>query len=184
MSFGKMLVGLSAVRLAGVIIVGLVLSAAALTQVQAQGAPQAPLSAEQQRLIDFGKEIFKTEANCQFCHGWDGAGGEGYGGNALSLRVTKLSPDEVRMTVQCGRPGTGMPYHDQFAYTDKRCYGMDKAAVGDDIPPIGSALSKNQIDAVVAYVFAKVVGKGDDTYDQCVDFWGPGTQTCDPYKKK
>src|SRR6201996_7503826 len=127
------------------------------------------------RQIPFGKEIFKSKATCQYCHRWDGNGDQGYGGLALSLRKTQLTHDQLVETVRCGRPGTGMPYHDQFAYTDKRCYGVTKADVGDDIPPIGSALSKNQIDAVVAYVFAKVVGRGADTYEECVDFWGPGT---------
>ncbi len=183
MVFGQKFVG-SALRLAAVFCAAQFLMAAVLTRADAQASPPAPLTADQQREIDFGKDIFKTVANCQFCHGWDGAGGEGYGGNALSLRATKLTQDQVHMVVQCGRPGTGMPYHDKFAYTDKRCYGMDRQDIGDDIPPIGNALSKSQIDAVVAYVFAKVVGKGQDTYDQCVDFWGSGTQQCEPLKGK
>src|SRR5215469_3821935 len=69
-------------------------------------------SAEATRVIEHGKDIFKTKATCQFCHKWDASGDQGYGGNALSLRATKLSPAQVTETVKCGRPGTGMPYHD------------------------------------------------------------------------
>lgn len=35
-----------------------------------------------------------------------------------------LPRDLVRMTVQCGRPGTDMPYQDAAAYKDLRCYGQ------------------------------------------------------------
>src|SRR5215468_455842 len=81
---------------------------------------QAQLSAEEARLIEFGKEIFKSKAVCQYCHKWDASGDQGYGGNALSLRVTQLTPEQLTEVVKCGRPGTGMPYHDRFAYTDKQ----------------------------------------------------------------
>ncbi len=72
-------------------------------------------SAQAQRVIAQGKDIFKTKATCQFCHKWDASGDQGYGGNAASLRATKLSPAQVAETIKCGRPGTGMPYHDRFA---------------------------------------------------------------------
>jgi len=38
-------------------------------------------------------------------------------------------------------------------------------------------------DAVVKYLFAKDVGKGPATYEDCVDFWGKDTKQCDPMKK-
>ena len=33
-----------------------------------------------------------------------------------------------------------MPYHDQFAYTDKRCYGMTREELGKDMPLLGESL--------------------------------------------
>jgi cytochrome c2 len=51
----------------------------------AQTAP----TAEEARLLEFGKEIFKSKAVCQYCHKWDASGDQGYGGNALSLRATQ-----------------------------------------------------------------------------------------------
>ena len=92
------------------------------------------LSPEDARAIEFGKEIYKIKANCQFCHKWDASGDTGYGGIALSLRKTALTPEQFAEVVKCGRPGTGMPYHDQFAYTDKRCYGVTRAELGKDAP--------------------------------------------------
>jgi mono/diheme cytochrome c family protein len=140
-------------------------------------------SAEEARLLDYGKEIFKTKATCQFCHKWDGSGDQGYGGNALSLRNTKLTAEQMTETVKCGRPGTGMPYHDAFAYTDKRCYGLTRGSIGNDMPPEPMAfLNAHEIDAVVKYLFAKDVGRGASTYEECVEFWGTGTRQCDPMK--
>jgi mono/diheme cytochrome c family protein len=154
--------------------------AIAADSVRAQDAQ----SAEQARVIEHGKDIFKTKATCQFCHKWDGSGDQGYGGNALSLRATKLTPAQVAETVKCGRPATGMPFHDERAYTDKRCYGVTRAELGNDVPPQPNAfLNSDEIDAVVKYLFAKVVGRGPSTYDECVEFWGTETRQCEPMKQ-
>jgi mono/diheme cytochrome c family protein len=144
---------------------------------------QSAFSAEDARAIEFGKEIFKVKANCQFCHKWDASGDTGYGGNALSLRKTALNPEQFGEVVRCGRPSTGMPYHDRLAYTDKRCYGVTREEVGKDMPPMGEFLSAREADAVVRYLFAKAVGHGASTYEDCVDFWGKDTRQCEPMKK-
>jgi hypothetical protein len=103
----------------------------------ASSAQTAP-TAEEARVLEFGKEIFKTKAVCQYCHKWDASGDQGYGGNALSLRATNLTPEQLAEVVKCGRPSTGMPYHDRFAYTDKRCYGHTREEMGKDMPPAGN----------------------------------------------
>jgi mono/diheme cytochrome c family protein len=141
-------------------------------------------SAEEARLLEFGKEIFKSKAVCQYCHKWDASGDQGYGGNALSLRATHLTPEQLTEVMKCGRPATGMPYHDRFAYTDKRCYGHTREEMGKDMPPAGNDfLSQREVDAVVKYLFAKAVGRGPATYEDCIDFWGKDTRQCDPMKK-
>jgi mono/diheme cytochrome c family protein len=146
-------------------------------------AAQNASIAEEARLLEFGKEIFKSKAVCQYCHKWDASGDQGYGGNALSLRATHLTPEQLAEVVKCGRPGTGMPYHDRFAYTDKRCYGHTREEMGKDMPPAGNDfLSQREIDAVVKYLFAKAVGRGPATYEDCIDFWGKETRQCDPMK--
>jgi mono/diheme cytochrome c family protein len=149
----------------------------------APACAQTTLSPEEARVIEFGKEIYKVKANCQFCHKWDASGDTGYGGIALSLRKTKLTPEQLTEVVKCGRPLTGMPYHDRLSYTDKRCYGMTHDELGKDAPPMGEFLSAREIDAVVKYLFAKDVGRGEATYEDCVDFWGKDTRQCDSMKK-
>jgi mono/diheme cytochrome c family protein len=144
---------------------------------------QAEFSAQDARAIEFGKEIFKVKANCQFCHKWDASGDTGYGGHALSLRKTALPPEQFAEVVRCGRPSTGMPFHDRLAYTDKRCFGVTREEIGKDLPPMGEFLSAREIDAVVRYLFTKAVGRGASTYEECVDFWGKDTRQCEPMKK-
>jgi mono/diheme cytochrome c family protein len=159
------------------------LSVALLSPASGQAQAQAPLSAEEARFIEFGKEIFKSKAVCQYCHKWDASGDQGYGGNALSLRATKLTPEQMTEVVKCGRPATGMPYHDRFAYTDKRCFGLTRDDLGNDMPPAATeSLQPREIDAVVTYLFAKVVGRGESTYAECVEFWGSDTSECEPMK--
>ena len=157
-----------------------------VASVLAAGAPvhaQAPLSPEEARTIEFGKEIYKIKANCQYCHKWDASGDTGYGGVALSLRKTALTREQFVEVIKCGRPMTGMPYHDQYAYTDKRCYGMTREDLGKDMPLLGESLSAREIDAVVKYLYARAVGHGEATYEDCVDFWGKDTRQCEPMKK-
>jgi mono/diheme cytochrome c family protein len=157
--------------------------ALALGSIASLTAHAQTLSPEDARTIEFGKEIFKVKANCQYCHKWDASGDTGYGGVALSLRKTALTPEQFTEVVKCGRPATAMPYHDKFAYTDKRCYGMTSADLGKDAPAMGEFLSKREIDAVVKYLFAKDVGHGPSTYEDCVEFWGAETRQCEPMKK-
>src|SRR3984893_4249154 len=58
------------------------------------GAQNAP-TAEEARFLEFGEEIFKSKAVCQYCHKWDASGDQGYGGNALSLLATHLTPEQL-----------------------------------------------------------------------------------------
>src|SRR5262249_48045603 len=155
---------------------------AAVTSLSAACA-QTALSPEDARTIEYGKDVFKTKATCQYCHKWDASGDQGYGGNALSLRKTQLTSEQMAEVVKCGRPGTGMPYHDKFAYTDKRCYKMTREDLGKDMPPAGNEfLQPREIDAVVKYLFAKDVGRGASTYEECVGFWGSDTRECEPMR--
>ena len=129
-----------------------------------------------------GKTIFKR-ANCFGCHKWHGNGGGGYGGDALSLRRTELTRDQIIETVACGRPGTGMPYFARGSYDTTKCHEMSRQDVGDSIPPEGGVfLRAPDIDAVADYVLAHIKGKGEPNYDECVSFFGNTSRVCDIYK--
>ena len=132
-----------------------------------------------------GQRIWKSKGGCPTCHGWSGDGfpsGFHSEGNAPSLRETQLTRDQIRETIQCGRPGTPMPHFDRFAYTDKRCYDMTAEDLGDRKPNRApTTLQSYEIDALADYVATKVKGVGAVTKAECVDYFGGGRARCDNY---
>ena len=102
-----------------------------LAPAAAYGQPaQAPASDP----TNAGKAVF-SKANCVGCHKWHGNGGGGYGGDALSLRKTELTRDQIIETVGCGRPGTGMPFFTRGAYDEVKCHGMSREDAGHRCRP-------------------------------------------------
>jgi hypothetical protein len=150
-------------------------------------ALSGPVSAQDydQRLVDRGKAIYATKVTCPFCHGWSGDGDSVPRAPRpkLSLRETELDRESLAEVVQCGRPGTRMPYHDKFAYRDDRCYGMTAAEAGDDLPEAAdNSLQKREIAAVVEYLLARIVGRGPITVEECEEYFAPGASNCAKYR--
>jgi hypothetical protein len=88
------------------------------------------------------------------------------------------------MTIECGRPGTGMPYHLRGAYddSDKPCYGMTRQHAGVQMSPEPTTyLPADDIKAVVAYVVDIIKGKGETTHPECATFWGAYSRVCNVY---
>jgi mono/diheme cytochrome c family protein len=132
---------------------------------------------------DQGKQIFR-KANCFGCHKWHGDGGGSYGGAALSLRRTELDRAQIIEIVRCGRPNTGMPYHERGAYSDGRCNGLTEKDLGDGMPPQApQPLRLSEIEAVTDYVIAAIKGRGEPTLDECLAFWGGESRMCNPYRE-
>ena len=131
---------------------------------------------------EVGKAVFKR-ANCFGCHKWHGNGGGGYGGDALSLRKTALTREQIIETASCGRPGPGMPFFMRGAYDTIKCYDMNRQDVGNQIPPEPNTyLRQSDIEAVADYVLAHIKGKGEPNYAECVGFFGDTSRVCDIYK--
>src|SRR5262245_54129800 len=128
--------------------------------------------------IALGRRVYQQTADCRYCHGWagDGLGDPRSPGHAANLRVTKLDRDGFIEVIMCGRPATAMPHFDRLAYTDKRCYGLTEADLGNDVPtvPTSTFISRRQIEAVADYLIAEFVGKGPPTYEECVAELGTG----------
>ena len=164
---------------------GIVRAGLATLAVVAALAGSSAAFAQSAEDIAAGRQLFLQKGNCQACHGWaaDGRKMDSQMPDGANLREIPLDREVLIKTVKCGRPGTGMPYHDQYAYTDKRCYGVTRAELGKDAPLLGESLQPREIDAVVKYLFAKAVGRGPATYEDCVDFWGQDTRQCEPMKK-
>ena len=141
-------------------------------------APQVA-QAQDEAQIKAGLRVFKARAQCFDCHGWaaDGAANP-RAPQGPSLRETQLDRAGMIEVVQCGRPGTGMPRHDRLAYDDDRCYGMTKSDIGDDLPPPGRSLRMVEIEQVVDYLLAWVVGRGEVIREECAYFWGATATIC------
>ena len=129
-----------------------------------------------------GKAVFKR-ANCVGCHKWHGNGGGGYGGDALSLRKTELAREQIIETIGCGRPGTGMPFFLRGAYDSIKCYDSVRQDLGGQVPPEATSfLRPSEVEAVADYVLARIKGKGEPTYDDCISFFAEGSRVCNIYK--
>ena len=148
-------------------------------------APAVPAEAQTASSADIGlgKRLFQAKAECGHCHGWsgNGAGDPLSPGKAANLRETKLDHDQLVEVIRCGVPGgTAMPRFDRFAWTEgENCFGMTAADVGDKKPTGPTAeLSRREIEAIVAYLEAKVIGKGPPTVADCEEFFGAGSPLC------
>jgi hypothetical protein len=133
----------------------------------------------------FGRRLFLEKAECSFCHGWagDGAGHPQSPGRAANLRMSSLDRASLITIISCGIPGTAMPHFDEFAYTDKRCYGATEAELGSRTPtlPPSSTLQKREIETVADYLLAKVIGRGAITREECFETLGERTRSCEEY---
>ena len=134
------------------------------------------------RRADEGKQVYQR-ANCVGCHKWHGGGGGGYGGSALSLRTSELTREQIVEVLNCGRPGTGMPYHLRGAYDGDGCYGTTREALGKDMPVQPAVfLRPGEIEAVADYVVANVQRRGEPVYAECAAFFGDGARGCNSLK--
>ena len=130
---------------------------------------------------DYGLQVYK-KGNCNTCHYWHGSGGVSYGGVSMSLRETALEREDLIKIIECGRPGTNMPYFSKKAYKDDRCFGMKFSDFeGDDKNrPLRSKnfLNARQIDAVVDFIINDLQGQ-KLSKDYCLKFFGKPTRSCE-----
>ena len=131
-----------------------------------------------------GMRLYLQKGDCQACHGWaaDGRKMDSQMPDGPSLRETRLDRARVIQTIKCGRPGTGMPAFDKFAYSDGRCYGLKQADLKSPMPDPAATFQAREIDLVADFLFAKVVGKGPMDRQKCIAYWGSDVDTCREFK--
>jgi Cytochrome C oxidase, cbb3-type, subunit III len=152
---------------------------AATLLASARVAAQAPDPSD----IAEGARLFRTKANCQACHGWAGDGRkmDSQMPDGANLRETHLDRAALVMTIKCGLPGTGMPPFDKFAYSDGRCYGLKRADLqrsGQTLSDPPDTLQNREIEYIIDFLEAKVVGKGPMNHARCIEFWGSDAEPC------
>jgi mono/diheme cytochrome c family protein len=144
-------------------------------------------AADPSDIVEGGK-LFRQKASCQSCHGWAGDGRkmDNQMPDGANLRESTLDRQNLVMTIKCGRPGTGMPAFDKFAYSDGRCYGLKQAdlrASGSHMPDPPATLQVREIDTIVDFLLAKVVKQGPMDRAKCIEFWGSEVEACGEFAK-
>jgi hypothetical protein len=145
---------------------------------------QAPDPAD----IAAGMRLFRQKGNCQACHGWAGDGRklDSQMPDGANLRQSVLDRETLILLIKCGRPGTGMPPFDKFAYSDGRCYGLKQADVRTpklQMPDPPATLQEREIDAIADFMFAKIIGQGPMDRAKCIDYWGSDVEACNEFAK-
>jgi Cytochrome C oxidase, cbb3-type, subunit III len=130
-----------------------------------------------------GMRLYLQKGDCQACHGWaaDGRKMDSQMPDGSNLRETRLDRARLTQTIKCGRPGTGMPAFDKFAYSDGRC-GLKQADLKTPMPDPPATFQPREIDLVVAFLMEKVVGKGPMDHAKCVAYWGSEVDACKEFK--
>jgi len=154
--------------------------AATFITLQARAQEQQPPSADD---VADGMRLFEQKGNCQRCHGWSGDGHktDGEMPDGANLRETKLNRAGLALIIKCGKLNSQMPAFDKFAYSDGRCYGKkeeDLKAYPTRMPDPPATLQQREINLVVDFLIAKVVGKGPMDRAKCIEFWGSDTEVC------
>jgi mono/diheme cytochrome c family protein len=118
----------------------------------------APAFAQDAARLASGEAAW-DRAGCPQCHGASGEGGTGGEFPAgPSLRRTRLDRATLATTISCGLPGTEMPAWLDGAYTQSPCYGFPAGPAPDGIT-LTPVLSADEVQALVDYLMAKIVGK-------------------------
>ena len=72
-----------------------------------------------------------------------------------------------------------MPYYDRFAWDMVACYGMKKDDVGKALPDNSTVnLNLREIEVLVDYLQAAVIGRGQASFEDCEAYYGVGTPYC------
>jgi mono/diheme cytochrome c family protein len=162
-----------------------IITPALLIAPRAQGQEQTPPNASD---VADGMRLFEQKGNCQACHGWAGDGHktDSQMPDGANLRETKLNRAGLVLLIKCGKLNSQMPAFDKFAYTDGRCYGKtqsDLKSYPTRMPDPPATLQQREIDLVVDFLIAKIVGKGQMNHAKCVEFWGSETDVCTEFPK-
>ena len=159
-------------------VIGATIYASVGAQAQDAGAP----AEYDEAAIRLGFQVWKNKVDCGRCHGWNGNGlpDDPRAPVGANLRETLLDPEQFYDAVRCGRIGTEMPAFDARAYVDDRCYGLTREDLGADTPPAyGIYLIPREMNALVAYVYTNIIGRGPFTDDECRAYFGEEAQICD-----
>ena len=142
--------------------------------------------AEDEARVKAGLTAWKT-SGCPACHGAfaDGDKEQDEAPTGANLRITRLDNAALTELIRCGRPDTGMPRFDEGAYTQRGCNGQNPGPVPAGLYPTPRMMSADEIEAVVVYLRARVIGRRGITPEDCAYYYEDLASTwCDPDQEK
>src|SRR5215831_1710430 len=133
--------------------------------------------------VNAGLWTWKT-SGCADCHGpfADGDREDDDFPVGANLRTTRIESPALKMTIRCGRPGTGMPAFEEGAYITNSCYGRPLGSAPENLEPSSRKLTADEIDAVMAYLQARIIGRGRITRQECLAYYDDQPDSCEDYK--
>ena len=140
--------------------------------------------AQDEATVKAGLEIWKS-SGCSNCHGpfANGDKDDDEAPTGANLRTTRLDAAALKETIRCGRPGAGMPSFDEGAYKVRACGGAPVGHAPDDLYPAPRNLTLAEIDTLIVYLQARVVGHPRITRADCLYyFYDTSESMCDDYK--
>ncbi len=144
----------------------------------------APGHAQNEDRVKAGLATWRN-SGCADCHGAfaDGDKQRDEMPTGANLRTTKLDAATLRQIISCGRPGTGMPSFDEGAYKVRACNGRALGEPPSDLFPAPATLTPNEIEDVVTYLQARVIGKkGTISKQECLFYYADDPDFCEDYK--
>lgn len=126
--------------------------------------------------IKAGLTVWRN-SGCADCHGAfaNGEKERDESPSGADIRRARLSTDELKLAIRCGRPGTGMPSFEEDAH------GCTAGAAGN-LYPAPRKLSLEEIDNVVIYLQARIVGHGRITRQECLFYYDNDESWCEDYR--
>jgi mono/diheme cytochrome c family protein len=151
---------------------GVISTLAMVALLPAAMAPSSTSQAQNEDPVKAGLEIWKS-SGCADCHGpfADGDKQRDEMPTGANLRGSGLAGAALKQTIRCGRPDTGMPSFDAGAYTVRACYDQPLGAVPDNLYPAPRTLTPAEIDSVIAYLQARVLGRRQITHEDCLYYY-------------
>jgi mono/diheme cytochrome c family protein len=140
--------------------------------------------AQNEDKVKAGLEVWKN-TGCAECHGSFANGDKqrDESPTGSNLRTARLDAAALKLVISCGRPGgAGMPAFDEGAYKVRACYGRPLGAPPDNLYPSGVTINPDQIDAVIAYLQARIIGRGPVTKAECLAYYPDRPDECEDIK--
>jgi mono/diheme cytochrome c family protein len=125
-----------------------------------------------------GLEVWKS-SGCSDCHGAfaNGEKERDESPTGANLRTARLDAAALKKVISCGRVGAEMPAFIEGAGSAPACSGQ-----GAGEYPAPRTLTSDEIDLVVAYLQARIVGHGRITKTECLAYYDNQEDMCVDYQ--